>query len=645
MTLLPACGGRRGATTRFVVAHQATQPPSSDVRCVPTSGTLDDLTLQMGKIATLRLSLRKHAVATDAGAFGCDIVLHVPSDVPSVRLPPMGPIAPQTVDIYAEGFDAAPAGIQPHRVAVGSLLGVSPMAPTLPDVRLYPADSFRCLKPPMSRPRAFHSATLLPNNQVLIIGGLVASPTNPSAESIGLTPLYVTSDVEVYDPAKGSFTIVMDKSANPIARAFHQVALLDGMGPKFSLIVVGGVTAPDPMQPVLGLNTGAAPGPRLVPFDTSMSILNPLSTRAATTAELIEYDPATTSLTRTKMPGLTAAAFQGSAPFGDGIAVAGGIDWGEPLEMETPDTNVGVVHGTETARSGMLAAARIGATLTALDDTTALVWGGAIQPSDPIGELVTGLAAGKTVTSTAVTTMGQVATQFHTATLLGLPGTADSHTLLVTGGFVETTTSMGSALEPPAAGEAARLVTVTTATGAVTVAPVNLASPYITDATCTMNNRYRGAGWEAAAVTQGKVLVCGGAPTYLSMPPCDDCDGGSGLYCATRQASLFTPPSTLAPVTEPLQVPRFGHTATTMRDGNVLVLGGIGAGSGTPRVIADGEEYNPRPFKTTFSTSMMPSDPDDPLGADMKAMGYVRAPGKQAVKVGSTTAAQPCGEL
>jgi hypothetical protein len=370
-----------------------------------------------------------------------------------------------------------------------------------------------------------------------------------------------------------------------------------------------------------------------------------VATRAATTAELIVYDPATTSLTRTKLPGLTAAAFQGSARFGDGVAVAGGIDWGDPLETEMPDSNVGVVRGMETARSGMLAAARLGATLTALDDTTALVWGGAIQPSDPIGELVSGLGAGKMVTSTALTTMGQVVTQFHTATLLGEPGTADTHTLLVTGGFVETTTSTGSALEPPVAGDAARLVTVTTATGAVTVAPANLASPYITDATCTKPGRYRGAGWEAAAVTQGKVLVCGGAPTYSSMPPCDDCDGGSGLYCATKQASLFTPPSTLAPVTEPLQVPRFGHTATTMPDGNVLVLGGIGAGSGTPRVIADGEEYNPRPSKTTFSMDMMPADPDDPLGPDMKMLGYVRAPGKQAVKVGTTTPAQPCGEL
>src|SRR5438552_8434687 len=81
LTLLPACSGKKTATTRFVIAHQATQPPSTDVRCVPTTGTLDDQTLQMGKIATLRLSVRTHVVAGDAGAFGCDIVLHVPSDV------------------------------------------------------------------------------------------------------------------------------------------------------------------------------------------------------------------------------------------------------------------------------------------------------------------------------------------------------------------------------------------------------------------------------------------------------------------------------------------------------------------------------------------------------------------------------------
>jgi hypothetical protein len=257
------------------------------------------------------------------------------------------------------------------------------------------------------------------------------------------------------------------------------------------------------------------------------------------------------------------------------------------------------------------------------------------------------------VTSTAVTPtgMGLMPTQFHTATLLDGDPMAATRTILVTGGFVETSTSMGSALEPQLGG-LPLLLTVNRTTGATAAAAATLGTSvdgkvtYMPDSTCTISNRYRAAGWEATArVGQGKILVCGGAPTYLSTPPCNDCDGGAGLSCATRQASLFTPPATLAPVTEGLQVPRFGHAATTLDDGNVLITGGIGAGGGNPRLIGDAEEYNPRSAKTSFSASTLPSDPDDPLANDLKNNHWVRAPGQVATQMGSKTPIRPCGEL
>jgi hypothetical protein len=287
--------------------------------------------------------------------------------------------------------------------------------------------------------------------------------------------------------------------------------------------------------------------------------------------------------------------------------------------------------------------------MTALDDKTALVWGGAIDPSMAVGELLSGLDAGSTPATMALKPTGQLDTLFHTATLLDSDPTLSMHTLLVTGGFLETTTLGNLALLPPPPDKnnpSARLVSITPSSGTVTVTGVTLGGSYVYDSACTMNGRYRPAGWEAAtALGGGRVLVSGGAPTYVSTPPCDDCDGGSGLFCATRQASVFVPPATLQPVTEPLQVARFGHAETPLGDGNVLVTGGIGAGGGTPRLVGDAEVYNPRPLKSSFSASGMPPDPDDPLAADMKLLGLTRVPGQAATMPGAKSPARACSEF
>ena len=64
-----------------------------------------------------------------------------------------------------------------------------------------------------------------------------------------------------------------------MARAFHQAAYVgtDNDG-KYQVLLVGGATA-DPTMPAFGVNTGAAPGARIVPFDTSGTFPNPLAAR------------------------------------------------------------------------------------------------------------------------------------------------------------------------------------------------------------------------------------------------------------------------------------------------------------------------------------------------------------------------------
>lgn len=623
---------------RIVLAHDA----SSDVRCFQPSGAqrsdegLQGVTIAGSRVDTVRISVRVYVGDSPGGNFLCDRVLHVPRDTPSIHIPIANGV--RALDIYGEAFAPVAAGeTQPRRVAVGALLHVPVTVKGLPDLRLYPDERFRCHNQRMVRPRAFHTATLLPNGQLLLVGGLTPAP-DPNQEGFGAAPLFIAPDAEIYDPATGSFTPTKGDAVTP--RAFHQAALVgtnsDG---KYQLLLVGGATN-DPTMPAFGVNTGAAPGTRLVPFDTSMTIPNPLAISAAPT-ELILFDPSSGSITHDTAPPFTPGVYQAAAPFADGVAVAGGIDWkGMPLQMTIPSVpTLEVSRALESPpRSAALPTARMGASLTALGDDTALLWGGAIAPTDPAGYFVSGLGSKNSVKLTAAALAAAPPTQFHSADALPATMSSTSRTILVTGGFVQTTTSMGQALQPPTPAQSARLLTVTAA-GVVSSSPAML-SGYTLDSGCTDPMRYRPAGWQSAvALGRGRVLVTGGAPTITGA--CNDCDGGGDYRCATQQASLFTAPATLAPTTEKMQVPRYGHTATLMRDGNVLITGGATAAGAAARLIDDVEVYNPRPMVPLYDPSTGSPDPDDPIAADLTGATppKSRAPGQ------TVSPASVCGIL
>jgi hypothetical protein len=280
---------------------------------------------------------------------------------------------------------------------------------------------------------------------------------------------------------------------------------------------------------------------------------------------------------------------------------------------------------------------RMGATLTAIDDDAALLWGGQIAPTDPAGGYVTGLSAKGTVKATSVTLATAPPTQFHTATLLPPDATTPNRTIVVTGGFIETTMNMGQALQPPTPMQAARLLTVTPAGGVAQSTPMFPAS-YPFDSTCGKGVHYRPAGWQSAVdLGRGRVLITGGAPTVLGN--CNDCDdGGTDFRCATAQASLFTAPSTLAPALDTyMQIARYGHTSTLMNDGNVIIIGGVTSAAALPRILRDVEVYNPRPIVPDFDPNSGNPDPDDPLAADLTST--VRPPGVPL------SAAAQCGVL
>jgi hypothetical protein len=639
---LVACSGAQGPSLSIKIAHVAT----GDGRC-GSPGAVDPSLTSIKEISKLRITVRTHGKADEKGTFLCDRVLKV-GEQPELSLRVSGQ---KKIDLFAEGFsevmdaNSATAG-DFRRVAYGSLLDVDLSSKTFAPIRLVPAESFRCVANAMARARAFHSATLLPNKKVLIVGGAVAS-TDGSSENLTNNLLYVTGSAELYDPADGSFKEIMEDPA-PMARAFHQAFSrgVDSQG-RYQVLLVGGVASSDETKPALGVTNSGVGGPRLVPFDTSQTIPTALNAVGAK-AELLAYDPVAGTIARSDVDGFDPAAFLAGAQINtmtgdpDGYVIAGGVDFVDPLESTMPTTAIRASRGTETTpREGNLVAPRLGASLTVLSDNKALLWGGGLTGGAAQAEILTGLAAGGTVMASALGIPNTPETQFHTATLIA--NTTDAQ-ILVSGGFQVDTA--GNASQPPAAADAVRTVTLA-ADGSISTAVVPFGGTYVSDSsTCSNPDRYRPAGWESAVqLPRGRgVLISGGSPTYVN-GKCMDCDAGASLLCSIKQASVFSGGS-ISPALDRLQVGRFGHQTTLLADGVFLVSGGITLPpGGGVRVSADAEIYNPRTALPPFDmTAAMPVDADDPIKDDLVSDLH-RAPAGNAYRTDPKSAASRCGDL
>lgn len=182
-------------------------------------------------------------------------------------------------NITADGLYTAPMSGGPFHVT--ARLVADPSKAATSEVVLTDA-GFRMLNTSTLVPRISHTATLLPDGKVLIVGGSKCDVNGCSRQSFPFDRLL--SSAELYDPATETFSATGSMS---IARAFHSATLLNNG----TVLVIGG--------------------------------LNPEGGSVAT-AEI--YDPATGSFTR--IGDMARARFEHTASLlADGrVLIAGGLE-------------------------------------------------------------------------------------------------------------------------------------------------------------------------------------------------------------------------------------------------------------------------------------------------------------------------------
>jgi uncharacterized delta-60 repeat protein len=413
---------------------------------------------------------------------------------------------------------------------------------------------------PLIIARENHTATLLPNGKVLVVGGL------------GANDLVITS-AELYDPATGTWMLT---GALNIARENHTATLL----PNGKVLVAGGV--------------------------------NWSGYGFISSAEL--YDPATGTWTMTG--GLnTARAFATATLLSDGkvlIAggfglIAGGGGWtGYLSSAELYDPATGAWTTT-----GSLNTLYFGPTATLLPNGKVLVAGGiGTNGFDTTRAELYDPAAG-TWTLTGSLNTGRFD---HTATLL------PNGQVLVAGGNNYYASGALSSVElyDPATGmwiptgslntgrsdQTATLLPdgqVLVAGGLVSGGVTNSVEMYDpVSGTWTMTDSLNTARdyHTATLLANGKVMVTGGNPG----------GGGDGLPVPPAASTeLYNYASGTWTVTGAISRYCYSHTATLLPSGRVLVAGGFGNGLGPPydtRPLSDAELYNPASGTWTLTGSL-----------------------------------------
>jgi hypothetical protein len=399
-----------------------------------------------------------------------------------------------------------------------------------------------------------------------LLGGLIGEASGDSADFAPSAGAYVSSAAEIYDPDEHRFYPLT--IAGLLPRAFHDVLVLGMEGQAIELLVVGGFgVAGDPAAAgnIAALPTGmngAAPWTS-VAADLAMG----RSGTIALPPEILLYDPATRSVTRTELmngptPRVFGTATHAGSPPGEALAVVGGqtMAGGNVLAHESVNPADGTSAGTITGHP------RLGATVTAISPTEALVWGGdvtTLATDVRAGDRLAMLGGAPTLSTGPAATEG-LNRAFHAAARFG-------DRVAVVGGLGTTAGTISD----------------------VGFAPVvHLVDPAALTATLLDVPGATPAAYPAAVTLAGGDIMFSGGAATAGCPSTLACPSPQSFRIrrGTGASAGPTPEATGAP-----GLARYGHRMTLLPDGTVLVSGGFAPATDADKVRAlrDAELFAP----------------------------------------------------
>lgn len=403
-----------------------------------------------------------------------------------------------------------------------------------------PATNTLAVTGSMTTARSYHSATLLPNGKVVVMGGIAAAGG-------------VLTSIEIYDPASGTWSTSAATLATP-RKAHTSILLPDGR-----VMVAAGTDSSGAAISTVEIFSSTSPGwsgtgsmgavrsqtQAVTLPDGKVLVPGGYNGGALSTAEV--YNPAA---------GTWGSAGTMVSPHSEGtvtlmpngkVLVAGNIDFANGMQAEVYDP----VAGTWTATPNM-AVARIRQSATLLPSGKVLMAGGGIASASTN----TGLYDPQTNTWSTTGSLG-TARNWHRATLL------PDGRVLASGG------TQAFAMDAYATCEVYNPATGTWSS------------------TGTLNEkRYRHT---STLLPNGKVLVTGGMhmPSFMEVP--------------RATAELYDPATGTWSTTGSLTNARYDHRAELLPDGRVIVAGG---NSSTSVSLSSVEIYDPASGTWSAAPSM-----------------------------------------
>ena len=512
------------------------------------------------------------------------------------------------------------------------------------DIYLHPVGASTCTRLGAGQGRAFHSATLLPNGHVLILGGITGgrgdqkfyveqSTNQPEAAQLLTT-------AEIYDPQAHRFESLSHNDL-PANFAFHRTVLLPSpvAGP-YRLLLVGGFDSNDNTLQIRGPGMGR--GLPIFHFGPTVG------TKSAA-SRIITYAPETKSLTSTLLPELVSRMFPAvkSRMVDDTlqIIVAGGASEyakdvsGKEGFVDLAATEKSIQffkHSTQDdnlilSENIALNHIRVGHDLALLGDPwPALIWGGRMH-----GDVTKGSGAYLLSGSPAIEvedTGTWQAVAWHQLSAIGAAG--KERPALASGGFIleEDDGLLGKAR---VANEFKRDTTTIAFDHALhlierdnqkvstsEVGQSSLASSY----------------HHSLEVSDGSVLTTGGTDPGKEV----------GLIVTPRdriEQSVMASNTVTTTGLGKLIIPRYGHQVTELRDGSFLITGGV--------VIADENNAKSAAAENTAEIFTLPGTPATdvgqapgctPIQSSSSAMKMLTGPSPRTIKGRFSFSTRPLSE-